>query len=497
VEKQGVRLTDITDPAVDALRSAGAYVAEFGTPTLRLGVTGLARAGKTIFITALVRNLLVGGRLPFFMPAKEGRILRAWLEPQPDDSVPRFAYEEHLEKLAADPPEWPESTRRISQLRVTLEYLPTNRMRRALGPRRLHLDIVDYPGEWLLDLPMLELDFAAWSAEALELARAPARADAAAEFLAFLATLDAAAPADEQQALAGARLFTTYLNGARARDHALSIAGPGRFLLPGDLEGSPLLTFFPLPREALPAEPARGSLAALLQRRYASYRTHVVEPFYRDHFARLDRQIVLVDALAALDAGGSAIDDLEGALAAVLGCFRAGASRWLDVLLGRRIDRVLLAASKADLLHPGSHRRLEAILALLTERATRKAVGAGAELRPLAIAAIRATREAEVARGGERFECIAGVPLPGERIGNRVFDGKAEAVVFPGELPERPEEALAAARAEGGSKGPATTRFVRFRPPRLAALGPDGAPPALEHIRLDLALDYLIGDRLQ
>ena len=54
----------------------------------------------------------------------EGRIVRAYLEPQPDDRVPRFAYEEHLAELASDPPQWPESTRRISQLRVTIEYTP-------------------------------------------------------------------------------------------------------------------------------------------------------------------------------------------------------------------------------------------------------------------------------------------------------------------------------------------------------------------------------------
>jgi uncharacterized protein len=39
----------------------------------------------------------------------------------------------------------------------------------ALGGRRwarptLNLDIVDYPGEWLLDLPLLSLSFAEWSA---------------------------------------------------------------------------------------------------------------------------------------------------------------------------------------------------------------------------------------------------------------------------------------------------------------------------------------------
>src|SRR5690606_4440040 len=97
-------ISDLSETALGALGRVGAYVSDLATPTVRLGVTGLARSGKTIFITAFVRNLIAGGRLPFFGPAAERRILRAYLEPQPDDDVPRFAYEEHLACLAADPP---------------------------------------------------------------------------------------------------------------------------------------------------------------------------------------------------------------------------------------------------------------------------------------------------------------------------------------------------------------------------------------------------------
>ena len=125
-------------------------------PTVKLGVTGLARSGKTVFITALVHNLIAGARLPFFDAAAQGRLLRVYLEPQPDDAVPRFEYEKHLADLTGDPPRWPESTRRISQLRLTLEYASTKFWKRQLGRERLHIDIVDYPGEWLLDLPLLE-----------------------------------------------------------------------------------------------------------------------------------------------------------------------------------------------------------------------------------------------------------------------------------------------------------------------------------------------------
>ena len=88
---------------------ADAAVAPF-TPTLRLGVTGLSRAGKTIFITALIHNLVTGGRLPGFAAMTEGRFIGARLAEHPDQGVPRFAYEQHLKALTGKPPTWPEST---------------------------------------------------------------------------------------------------------------------------------------------------------------------------------------------------------------------------------------------------------------------------------------------------------------------------------------------------------------------------------------------------
>lgn len=479
-----------TPPAEIPLHQQAAQrVADMLVPTLRLGVTGLARSGKTIFITALIRNLVNGGHLPFLHPYADGRILRAYLEPQPDDSVPRFDYEAHIGELSAEPPRWPESTRRISQLRLTIEYTPASLWRRMLGMSRLHVDIVDYPGEWLIDLPLVGMDYAAWAASALAAAREPHRREAAGKFLAFLDGVSAEAPQDEQIASTGAKLFTDYLRTVRGNESSLITLGPGRFLMPGDLEGSPLLTFFPL--ETTAASAPRGSLATMMTRRFESYKSHVVTPFFRDHFSRLDRQIVLVDVLGALNAGPAAVNDLEHALADVLRVFRPGAPTWLSAILGRRIDRLVFAATKADHLPSSSHDRLEAVLRLITQRANVHAQTAGADTEILAIAALRATREAEARDGKTRIPCIVGVPLKGERIGQTVFDGTREAAIFPGDLPANPSLAL-----DGAAPAPNPSRFVRFRPPRLAPAGPAGETPSAPHIRLDRALDYLIGDYL-
>jgi hypothetical protein len=482
-----LRLPELPSDAADVVKSAGTYLSDLMTPTIRIGVTGLARAGKTVFITALVRNLVAGGRLPFFTSYADGRIVRAYLEPQPDDAVPRFDYEAHVGALSGEPPLWPESTRRISELRITIEYRSESRLKRALGTGRLHVDIVDYPGEWLIDLGLMEQSFEAWSDEALALAAI--RTETAAEFAGFLAALPDVDP--EQIAIKGAAVYARYLEACRASDQGVATLGPGRFLTPGDLEGSPVVTFFPLDREQRDRHP---QLVRLMARRFDGYKSTVVKPFFESHFARLDRQIVLVDALGAINRGPAAIADLERALQGVLTAFRPGSTSWLRRTLGlRRIDKLAFAATKADHIPSSSHDRLESILALLTERAASRASGAGATVHILAIAALRATREAEARDGDDTLPLIVGTPLPGERLDETTYDGQTEAAVFPGDLPEDPAAVLRQATAD---RSQVAVRFLRFRPPRLSAPRPGGDVPAAPHIRLDRVLQFLLSDHL-
>ena len=473
---------------------------------LRLGVTGLSGAGKTIFVTALVQHLTLAARvatlggknvLPVFRVHADGRLVRGMIEPQPDDAVPRFAYEDHIATLTgpggdADKRAWPDSTRRISELRLTLEFeRETSFGRRA---SQLTIDLVDYPGEWLLDLPLLGKSYQHWSQDTFDASLTPARAPLAAEWRAYVTGLDPAAVADESVAQKAAALFTSYLRACRAEPISASALPPGRFLMPGDLEGSPLLTFSPLPL-ADGSEIDPQSLAGMMARRYDAYRNHVVRPFFRDHFARLDRQVVLVDVLAALNAGVAAVRDLEQALAEVLNAFRTGKNTLLTTLLRPRIDRILFAATKADHLNHVSHDRLEAILRRLTARAIARSENVGATIDVVALAAVRATREANVGRGGSALPAVVGIPLAGERIGDEIFDGRTEAAIFPGELPRDPDAVFA---GDMGLVDPraADYRFVRFRPP-IAPRDAVGAALPLPHIRLDRALQFLLGDKFE
>src|SRR5260221_11053299 len=139
--RMALSFSEMIEEARLSARALLDYGDHFFNPTVRLGVTGLSRAGKTVFITALIHGLTRGGRFPIFEPFAPGRIAKARLEPQPDDAVPRFDYENHVRTLIEER-RWPNSTVGISGLRLAIDSQRPN-----AADRQLQLDIVDSPRE--------------------------------------------------------------------------------------------------------------------------------------------------------------------------------------------------------------------------------------------------------------------------------------------------------------------------------------------------------------
>ena len=442
--------------------------------TLRLAVTGLRGSGKTVFITTVVHHLLQSRELPFLRAAHEDRLLGAKLLPPREGDPPPFPFAQARAALSAATPSWPAATDRLSTLRLQLRFAAKGILRRRLAEHRsLNLEIVDYPGEWLLDLPLLEQSYAAWSAQILAAAERPPRAALAKDWRSFVAGLDGAAPVDAHQVARAADLYTRYLERCQS-EAGLSQVQPGRFTMPGDLAGSELLQFCPLPPVGS-GHGARGSLAALMAARYDRYRDRVVRSFYRDHFSRFDRQIVLVDLLGPLNRGRACFDDAEGALATVLRSFRYGTSSLLARLFRPRIGVVLFAASKADHVAHNQHHNLRLLLEQMVSEAAGNARFEGIKPSFVALAALRSTDVVRTDHHGQSLSCVRGI-LKGE---NR------ETVLFPGEIP--PD--LPTGDDWTGDR----FRFRDFAPRRLVLQGADKP----QHIRLDQALEVLLGDRLQ
>ena len=390
--------------------------------TIRIGVTGLARAGKTVLLTSLASTLLTGGALG-------GRIRRARLTSSGAETLPRFDQAAHLAALAADPPRWPDRTDAVSLLAFDLELPPPLK---SLPPRPLRLELLDYPGEWLLDLPLLECSFADWSQSVFTRLERPAQIDATRDFLAFARALPAQATADEALAAAGHRLYVAALTSLRDR-HGLVMLQPGRFLMPPPGVAPPWMGFFPLT--------GSGPLVELMRRRYDAYVTATREALVSPLFGQIDRLVVLADLLGALHTGAAAFADAQAALAAASAGLRWQGS-WLASIASlaslrlppRVITRVAYAASKADHVSERQRGNLAALMGALTGNAASRRGEGGGDDEPsrrsasFAIASARCTEDFVWTLDGHPVSAVRGRLLGSDRLTRS----------YPGEVPDRP-----------------------------------------------------------
>ena len=147
--------------------------------SVNLAVTGLTRAGKTVFVTSLVQNLLRidvsmrqnAGSLDAFIPVKNGALRNVMLPPAGHKNRPRFPFEESLRQLASEDPSWPKRTGAVSEIELRLQFGSTKLRENGKDTQvaNVALRVVDYPGEWLLDLPLLDQSFEQWSAATIAL----------------------------------------------------------------------------------------------------------------------------------------------------------------------------------------------------------------------------------------------------------------------------------------------------------------------------------------
>lgn len=446
--------------------------------SVRLAVTGLSRSGKTTYITSVLHHLLHGvdtANLPFFTPARERRLLGVRRVEHLNLDVAAFPYEAALAALG-EAGRWPDSTRGLAETRLVVRYRPEAFLRKWLADAgTLYLDIIDYPGEWLLDLPLLQLSYEDWCRESWRRFEQEPRRSLLGAWEGAVKALDPAAPADDGIIRDISAAYVEFLRRCKDPRFALSIIQPGRFLLPGDLAGTPVLSFFPLPPERL-AEAGAGaatrSYQAVLRERYEYYKEHVVKAFYRRHFASFDRQIVLVDCLSALNVGPECVRDMQEAVTLILKSFSYGKSGILTRLFRPKIDRVLFAATKADHVTPNQYHNLELFLRRLVTEARNEIQFQGIETECLALASVRATEPAVAEFQGQKISCLRGI---------RDSD-KTLVALFPGEVPTE---------IPAASDWHDRFNFIDFAPPQLRDLryGP------IPHIRLDQSLEYLLGDK--
>jgi len=128
--------------------------------TNKIAITGLSRAGKTLFITSLIDQLLHQNRLSSIRASTSP--FKVTIKP-PLSNIKRFDYYTLIDTLK-NGHIWPNSTDEISH--IVLKFESKSRFS-FLGSSTFTIELIDYPGEWLLDLTLLKLNYREWSEKSI------------------------------------------------------------------------------------------------------------------------------------------------------------------------------------------------------------------------------------------------------------------------------------------------------------------------------------------
>lgn len=449
---------------------------------IHLAVTGLSRSGKTAFITSFVNQLLNEGdnsQLGFFKPVQEKRFIAAKRVNQQHLHIPRFEYENAMSAFKLQDPVWPEPTKGISEIRIALKYQPDQSLLKyASSNATLYIDITDYPGEWLLDLPMLNQTYEQWSIQMNELLLTEPRKSLAAPLLDKLSNLDVFQEADESLLAELSAEYTELLHQFR-NDLGLSVIQPGRFILPGELAGAPILQFFPFPTvELLDGNEYQNAgddtLIGMLRARFIEYKERVVRQFYKEHFADFDRQIILADVLGSLNGGPAHIEDLKWALSMIMQSFAYGQSGMLSRLFSPKIDKLLFAVTKADHVTPEQHDHLVALLNQIMHEPRSQLNYDGIKMKTLAVSSVQATQNGKSHYQGQTIPVLQGRAVEEDKL-ITLYPG-----VVPAQLPNKetwPEQGF---------------KYKSFLPKAAIA-----EHQSLPHVRMDQVMQFLLGDKMK
>ena len=244
-----------------------------------------------------------------------------------------------------------------------------------------------------------------------------------------------------------------------------------------------------------------GSLGKLLEARFETYKREIRSGFFDTYFKDFDRQIMLVDVLGCLYAGKTAFEDTAAAIHDLTVALRDGWGTWsrgrprggdsdlpwplslpvtaamsvVSALFGTRpVDRVAIAATKADHVPELDRQALKLLLAHLAKSAAGAIEADRASVSYHVVSSIRSTEDVTLQIDGRAVRAVQGVLGSGGRA--RPFS--------PGQIPaaEIPDYFWDAAYFE----------LPDFRPPRIDPSGNEG----IRHLGLDEVLDAVIGDRL-
>jgi predicted YcjX-like family ATPase len=426
------------------------------TNSIKVAVTGLSRAGKTVFITSLIDQLLHQDKLLSIKSTRQP--FKVTIKP-PTKHSKRFDYYTLVDKLK-NQHIWPEGTDEISH--TILEVESKSRFS-FMGNSTFNIELIDYPGEWLLDLTLLKFSYEEWSDKTIEWLRG-VDDDLARKYLQTIDSLevDAQGGEIEQKLHQEYKELIIYLK----KNHYSQLT-PGRFIMPSDLANDPVLVFAPIPQRCL-------ELSEVFKQRYDRYVEEVVKEIHLEHFKGFDRQVLLVDVVEALQNGYACYSDMKAGLKSMLHLYDHKHKNFFSQWFSPSIKKVVFVATKADQVAASQHANYSLLLEDMIDDLRRDMDISHIQTQTQIIASLKSTITIEKKYEGMMLSFIRGLLQE---------DGEMHDL-YPGEMP---------------SKFPSIDEwsvdnygYKSFLPPQRAYKESE----SLEHINMDKLIEKLIGDLL-
>ena len=360
----------LLDKTLETANVTGEKLANvFSKETHRFTITGLSRSGKSVLFTSLMTMLKSRSEegyacLPLlrYLPPS----LVEHMAVEPIEGYKPFPVDENLQKL--DDGEWPAATEEAYGFKLIIRLKQVSTFKRHLFPHtNIVFEFIDYPGEWITDIPMLNKTYAQWSDSAWAQLSSGPQQYYAQQWKAFVNDFDFEQAPSNDAMLALVSAYRQYLFTAKA--NGISLLQPGSFLLEASHFDWHQYGFTPLP-SSITSDVSHPWFIAFnehFQRFQKAWLTSLKQSVFRE----TDKQIILVDLFEGLNHSRQHLYQLKETLSHLADTFVYGQTNWFSrtVLRKQQIGKVAFVATKADLVPVSQRDNLLSLLKQVTEGA--------------------------------------------------------------------------------------------------------------------------------
>ncbi|WP_026376152.1 YcjX family protein [Aestuariibacter salexigens] len=359
--------------------------------THRFTITGLSRSGKSMLFTSLMTILKHRSEgqyncLPLLTRLPMELVEHMRLEPI--DGYTLFPLEEHLSEL--DNRRWPQPTEQVYGFKLIVRLKQIARVKQWLLPYTdVVFEFIDYPGEWVTDLPMLNKTYSQWSDSTWAQQASEPQSHFAGGWQQFVREFDfESSPTSEKvQQLLDA--YLRYLH--EAKQQGISMLQPGSFLLDSDGYDWRKAGFTPLPAKI--TSDVSHPWNQLFSQHFLQFQSQWLNPLKQSTFKEADKQIILIDLFEGLNHSKQHLYQLKETLSHLAETFVYGNPNWFSrhVLNKSQIGKVAFVATKMDLAPAAQHDNMLSLLKDISAGAVAKFADKPIKFEHFLVSAIQTT----------------------------------------------------------------------------------------------------------